>query len=147
MNDQLIAAADTLYRREANLARELVQASVYHRATRPIRAKLASVRSELDRIEQKIARAALNADTTPVAPEDAVLRAIEGECALTFEYEDGSGNITDRIVSPYEVYQGGGAELVRGFDHDRDALRSFRLDRIAGTPELAVATDYVYPVE
>jgi predicted DNA-binding transcriptional regulator YafY len=148
MNEHpLIEAADDLYRVEAALRRRIAEARRLHRRRAHLLRRLAEVVAQQAASEEGIARAILAAlDTEPVAVEDEIGRAIAGEIAVTFDYEDREGNVTPRTVSPYAVYQGGGAELVRAYDHDRDALRSFRLDRIAGTVE-AAAGDYVYPVD
>ena len=52
--------------------------------------------------------------------------------AVTFRYRDGLGVETDRTVDPYGVALSHGAWYLVGFDHDRDDLRVFRIDRVVG---------------
>ncbi len=49
--------------------------------------------------------------------------------AVTFGYRSATGADTTRTVDPYGVVQRRGAWYLVGRDHDREALRAFRLDR------------------
>ena len=49
--------------------------------------------------------------------------------AVAFGYRTATGTATTRTVDPYGVVQRRGAWYLVGRDHDRDALRAFRLDR------------------
>lgn len=47
-----------------------------------------------------------------------------------------------RTVSPYELSNG----KVLGWDHDREGLRHFTIDKIIGTVETDPDAEYVHPV-
>lgn len=59
---------------------------------------------------------------------DALVRRI----ALRFGYRTASGDTATRTVDPYAVVQRRGAWYLVARDHDRDAQRAFRLDRVDG---------------
>jgi proteasome accessory factor B len=59
---------------------------------------------------------------------DALVRAIP----LRFGYRTAAGAAATRVVDPYAVVQRRGAWYLIGRDHDRDAQRAFRLDRVEG---------------
>lgn len=64
---------------------------------------------------------------------------------VRFDYRTASGERSTRQVAPYGVVQRHGSWYLVGHDHDRDALRAFRLDRLASTPT-AVGDAGVYEV-
>jgi proteasome accessory factor B len=73
-------------------------------------------------------------DTDPVDElADAVLRRVP----LTFTYRTAGGDTAQRTVDPYAVVQRRSAWYLVAHDHDRDAQRAFRLDRITGRPRAA----------
>ncbi len=79
----------------------------------------------------------LGADTRvelPPGPVDAVARAVLGRQRLAFTYRRADGSTAQRTVDPYGVVQRRSAWYLVGRDHDRDALRAFRLDRLASEP-------------
>lgn len=53
---------------------------------------------------------------------------------VRFGYRTAAGDRSDRQVDPYGIVQRHGSWYLVGHDHDRDALRAFRLDRLASTP-------------
>ena len=61
---------------------------------------------------------------------DGVADAVVGRQAIRFAYQTGAGEQRDRVVDPYGVVLRRGTWYVVGRDHDRDALRAFRLDRV-----------------
>ncbi|WP_427792223.1 hypothetical protein [Brevundimonas diminuta] len=50
----------------------------------------------------------------------------EGEGFLEFEYADVSGNVTERLISPWREH----AQHLRGYCHTAAAPRTFRKDRV-----------------
>lgn len=57
--------------------------------------------------------------------------AIAAERALCFGYtKEGEELSAPRTLSPYELIKVQNGLVVRGWDHEREAIRSFRLDRI-----------------
>ena len=60
--------------------------------------------------------------------------AIRARERLRFEYVDGEGRRTDRHTEPLRLVHTGRRWYVVAFDLDRDAWRTFRLDRISGHP-------------
>jgi proteasome accessory factor C len=56
--------------------------------------------------------------------------AIAGQTTVTFDYQTTSGARSSRTVSPLRVDVVGFAWYLRGWCHDREALRTFRLDRL-----------------
>lgn len=65
-------------------------------------------------------------------PVDRVADAIIDHRVITFRYRRADGSVSDRTVDPYAVAGRRGSWYVVGRDHDRDALRAFRLDRVEG---------------
>lgn len=63
---------------------------------------------------------------------DGVADAVVGRQAVRFAYRTASGEQRDRTLDPYGVVLRRGTWYVVGRDHDRDDLRSFRLDRVRG---------------
>lgn len=66
---------------------------------------------------------------------DGVADAVVGRQAIRFRYRTGAGESSDRTIDPYGVVLRRGVWYVVGRDHDRDALRSFRLDRVQSAVE------------
>jgi proteasome accessory factor B len=75
-------------------------------------------------------------DPTPV---EAVADAVVGGAPVRFAYRPASGEVATRTVDPYAVASRRGAWYLVGRDHDRDAVRAFRLDRVAGEIEVVGA--------
>jgi proteasome accessory factor B len=71
-----------------------------------------------------------------VAPDpiDDVGEAVLRRRTLRFTYRTAAGERATRTVDPYAVVQRRAAWYLVGRDHDRDALRAFRLDRVEGRP-------------
>ncbi|GGI04685.1 helix-turn-helix transcriptional regulator [Egicoccus halophilus] len=65
-------------------------------------------------------------------PVDAVADAVVSRTPLSFPYRTAGGETARRTVDPYAVVQRRGAWYLVGRDHDRDAVRAFRLDRFVG---------------
>jgi predicted DNA-binding transcriptional regulator YafY len=64
-----------------------------------------------------------------------VAHACRGPERLRFTYTDGSGVTTERHVEPYQLVHAGRRWYLVARDRDRDAWRSFRVDRMrAATP-------------
>lgn len=63
---------------------------------------------------------------------DRLADALVRHTALRFAYRTASGETATRTVDPYAVVQRRGAWYLVARDHDRDAQRAFRLDRIEG---------------
>jgi proteasome accessory factor B len=70
----------------------------------------------------------------PVDPVDAVADAVVGRRVLTFTYRRADGGQSARRIDPYAVVRRKAAWYVVGRDHDRAALRAFRLDRMTDRP-------------
>jgi proteasome accessory factor B len=66
---------------------------------------------------------------------DAVAEAVLSRQAVRFTYRAADGSTSKRSLDPYGVVQRRGAWYLVGRDHDRDALRAFRLDRCLATPK------------
>lgn len=71
------------------------------------------------------ARVSIEADAL-----DDVADAVVGRRTVRFGYRTGAGQQATRTVDPYGVVLRRGTWYVVGRDHDRDDLRSFRLDRV-----------------
>ncbi|WP_084678650.1 helix-turn-helix transcriptional regulator [Actinopolymorpha alba] len=74
----------------------------------------------------------------PVLPavDPAVLTVLATACwrteTLRFSYTDHAGRISARSVEPHQIVQAGGRWYLVARDRDRQAWRTFRIDRIAG---------------
>lgn len=79
--------------------------------------------------------------TIPSAPSLPVLHeAIRTRSAVTFVHRG-----VQRVLEPYGLLFRDGFWYVVGRDRDRDAVRSFRIDRITGTPELGGTGSFEIP--
>jgi proteasome accessory factor B len=79
----------------------------------------------------------LTVDLSLTAPGlDRTLEAVTERRTLTFNYRRPAGPGGDelRTLDPYGLVHRRGVWYVVGRDHDRDAIRSFRLDRMADEP-------------
>jgi len=65
---------------------------------------------------------------------DPVAEAVLERIPLRFAYRGADGRESTRVLDPYAVLRRRRAWYIVGRDHDRDALRAFRLDRIIGRP-------------
>lgn len=83
--------------------------------------------------------------TVGADPVDAVADAVVHRTALRFGYRTAAGQAGERTVDPYGVVRRRGAWYLVGRDHDRDALRAFRLDRLT-TPARSVGEPGAFPV-
>ncbi len=72
-----------------------------------------------------------------VGPLDGIADALVERRPLRFTYRSSTGVTSIRTVDPYGLVQRRGAWYLVGRDHDRDALRAFRLDRLTA-PRVAV---------
>jgi proteasome accessory factor B len=71
----------------------------------------------------------------------ALLDALERRKRVTFRYRTGGGGeAQERTVDPYGLRHRG-AWYLAGFDHDRDAVRHFKLDRIEGRVDVSPGKD------
>jgi proteasome accessory factor B len=68
------------------------------------------------------------------ASVDAVADAIVDRTAVRFGYRTAAGVDGVRTIDPYAVVRRRSAGYLVGRDHDRDALRAFRLDRMTDLP-------------
>ncbi|MFN2556376.1 MAG: helix-turn-helix transcriptional regulator [Nitriliruptorales bacterium] len=80
--------------------------------------------------------------TTPPARVEVGVGALDGVAdalverrALRFTYRSSTGATSTRTVDPYGLVQRRGAWYLVGRDHDREALRAFRLDRFTTQPQ------------
>jgi proteasome accessory factor B len=67
-------------------------------------------------------------------PVDDVAEAVVARRTLRFTYRTAAGDRAERTVDPYGIVQRRAAWYLVGRDHDRDAQRAFRLDRVEGHP-------------
>lgn len=80
--------------------------------------------------------AAISPDVTVVVGTDLVeviADPIVTRCPVAFDYRPVGGSPARRTVDPYAVAQRRGSWYLVGRDHERGALRTFRVDRIAST--------------
>lgn len=80
-------------------------------------------------------------DTAAAVP---LAEAVVGRRRVRFSYRTAAGELATRTVDPAAVVARRGATYLVGRDHDRDALRAFRLDRVEG--EVEVLADHAGPV-
>lgn len=59
-----------------------------------------------------------------------IVAAIEAGAGLAFQYRDVAERVTDRTIDPIALEQESGVWYVRGFCRDREADRTFRVERI-----------------
>lgn len=79
-----------------------------------------------------------------MAAIDVLLAAVDSERVVQFDYPSSEdGTPVRRTFSPWEPK---GASIV-GWDHDRDAPRHYRPERIDGMVVLDPFESYTYPTE
>ncbi|MEX1165009.1 MAG: WYL domain-containing protein [Nitriliruptor sp.] len=76
---------------------------------------------------------------------DRLADALVSHVPLRFEYRTAAGASASRTVDPYAVVRRRGAWYLVARDHDRDAQRAFRLDRVEGELEVAGEPDAFTP--
>lgn len=109
-------------------------------------------------LEQLLAKIAQGSSSTPQnitvdsvkhpASFDALSVAISNRTTVRFEYQTSTGVHSERLVSPLRIDVIGFAWYLRAWCHDRQALRTFRLDRLSALANAdAVFTSPVKPEE
>lgn len=87
------------------------------------------------------------------APLDDLAQPLVTRQAVRFTYRRADGGASERTLDPYAVVQRRGSWYLVGRDHDRDAVRAFRLDRATsriapvGEPDAFVPPDDLDPSE
>lgn len=96
-------------------------------------------RGALAALTRKLARGASAAPSgVAVSPQesDAALaplrQALVGGRRVEFDYRDAEGRLGSRTVDPLRLDSADADWYLRGWDHDRGAVRTFRLDRMSG---------------
>ncbi len=83
--------------------------------------------------------AALHASISPLSMggphvDASLLTTLAGACRdqelVTFRYEDAQGRVTRRRVEPHGMVHAGSRWYLAAWDRDREAFRTFRLDRV-----------------
>ena len=117
---------------------------LYREAANGAAAKLDNVLPNEQRQEVAWAKRALVVTGTHRTPEEAVTatlitlrHAIRTEHVILLHYQGREGNVTDRQVEPYALVQRWGWWYLVGYCRLRQAVRSFRVDRIRTLTELA----------
>ena len=123
---------------------------------RPLRLALASLsQGGIDPRDEELSRVAValapddearSAGTHLAALEDAVGRGK----SVRFDYRGSAGgDARTRVVDPYGLFRIGGHWYAVGRDHDRDAVRTFRLGRIVGAVRFATKNprDFSLPAD
>ena len=107
------------------------------------------LRRRVENLESATVRLAPRTGTS--APIDlsalvTLAQACRGPERLRFTYTDGNGVMTERHVEPYQLVHAGRRWYLVARDRDREAWRSFRVDRIkAATPTGMRATHHDPP--
>lgn len=91
--------------------------------------KIASSNRSGPRVELPFAGRAPSAHAATVS----VLEAIEERQRVRFDYASASSETLTRTVQPWRVVMRGAVEYLIGYDEDREATRTFRVSRIAGS--------------
>lgn len=95
-------------------------------------ARLAQRVRELERAAA-VPKAATLLSAIQISSEERLATAITSEHPVMFRYrKEGERNWELRQLSPYELIKVQRGAVVRGWDHQREAIRSFRLDRMEG---------------
>jgi len=68
----------------------------------------------------------------PATPDGGIAEAVLSRTTVRFEYRTADARSGPRTLDPYALVRRRRAWYVVGRDHDRDALRAFRLDRVVG---------------
>lgn len=104
-------------------------------------AKLAARAPDPGELPETTTRVALETSAVGV-----VAPAVLSRTSVEFTYRTADGNTSTRRIDPYGVVRRRAAWYLVGRDHDRDAMRSFRLDRIIKPPrEVGEPNAFVVP--
>lgn len=135
----LQALTPVLPESDAALARSTAQKLGAALGTEARAQQLISARGEGDtrpRIEQSAPELSVTTEAAdPSLP--VIVTAIDEGRTLRFDYRDAAGSSSARVVDPLVLMQEGGAWYLRGFCHDREAERTFRVDRMRGLATVA----------
>lgn len=71
---------------------------------------------------------------------EALRRAVADHSNVRFEYLRSDGVRSNRSVHAWGMVERAGRTYLIGFDDDRDSVRTFRVDRIEGRPEIGPST-------
>jgi predicted DNA-binding transcriptional regulator YafY len=107
-----------------------VNPQLIHNEIESISRQLVAIVGRLDQLRRDISATSEVPEATAF---DLVSLAHHVGCAVEFVYKGEDGILTTRLVLPTSVEPG----LFRGLDHARQAIRSFRYDRMQSAPELA----------
>ena len=77
----------------------------------------------------------------PPAALDVVTMALAEDRHLEFEYRSASSGVATRLVDPVRVENVGGTWFLRAWCHNREALRTFRIDRLENARLIETAVD------
>ncbi|MEG2490285.1 MAG: WYL domain-containing protein [Aurantimicrobium sp.] len=101
-------------------------------------------------IEQLVSKIALGASAAPenllvtpaVSPVDlgVIRQAVAAGLSVHFSYQNATGERLSRTVDPLRLDLVGESWYLRGWSHEREALRTFRLDRIS---DLSISTQQI----
>lgn len=97
-------------------------------------------------VEEPVWQAEPETQEPDLEAEQFLHSAIAGEQPILFRYtKPGQNDWESRVISPYEVQDVTNGTIVLGWDHRREDIRSFRLDRMDA---LTVAScEYRQPVD
>ncbi|MEU4427505.1 YafY family protein [Actinoplanes sp. NPDC024001] len=113
-------------------AGETALAKIQRVLPKALRARTDALLSTLDFVANRPAPAANTATGTLLT----LAGAASDRRPVAFSYLKRGGEPVDRRLDPYGLVFHGGRWFVTGHDHDRAAMRTFRLDRISGATPL-----------
>jgi predicted DNA-binding transcriptional regulator YafY len=113
---------------------------------------------ERGKLRAKVEELSVGIEALPNPNADDALRyAIEERRVVTFKYRDRDGETSWRVVSPYELEEKIGHTVrslephverflsLQGYDHGREGLRHFRVERIEGAVTVTNVAEYREP--
>ncbi|MGJ3509264.1 helix-turn-helix transcriptional regulator [Enemella sp. A6] len=90
-------------------------------------------------LDAETGSAELHLDPMVTVPEDVFnpfVDALNNRTQVRFDYRNSRGEVAERTLEPWGLNQVKGSWYIIGRDLDRDERRTFKLDRVLGTPKI-----------
>lgn len=91
-------------------------------------------------VDESTARIAMD-----VTVPDTIVDAIAQRRQLLIDYRNAEGVVSSRTIEPWDLRARHGFLYVVGYDHETDGERTFRIDRVQGSPTLGETAEHVRP--
>jgi len=131
-----------------NAATELMRSKIDSNQSRGLKRRILAAATESEPAGDSLLRQIRQGFDLPDARVVDVLVSIQKKRRITFEYQgESNDSVNSRTVSPRAVGRKGEEWFLVGFDHERNALRTFNLFQIFGEIKVDEGAYYSDPVD